>query len=332
MENPESLDYNLFLLGSGFTRAVFPDAPLNKDLLQTVIKSSPKSHLMKYQKQYNTNDVEVLLTRLDLEAHNNQEIEVDRKAIERDLVEYFQQFRFKKEILQNNSWLESIAKELFKKNDAIITLNYDCFLEGLLDYYEVWSPNGYAAIDTFFSKQLPQNPKNILIYKIHGSEHFIISSAYPDPSKRAISFDVNSSIYPQSGNRRCYDGGIINPESYIIAPSFVKIPNECIEWMMIEALNKAATAKNLIIIGCGLRPEDSFLWLLVTNFLYQRKMGRRLIIVDLQAKEIKAKISNHYFEDIEEFSVKAILFTNGLASDCDRLIKCLDNLRKEEVN
>jgi hypothetical protein len=346
LENSQSSNYNLFLLGAGFTKSVFPNAPLNKDLLPLLCEGIACATLKRYYKEQKTNDIEILLTHLDLEIlrpKRREQIALQqvRKAIEQQLAKYFGQFRFglrKKDVLgtEENSWLEPFSKELFNEHDAIISLNYDCFLEGLLDHYEVWSPNGYAAIDTFFSKDLPENSKNILIYKIHGSENFVIAGAIDNTEKKGLSFEVNSSIYPQSGKNRSYSYGGRDACPYIIAPSFVKIPHEDIERMMNEVLTKAALAKNLIIIGCGLRPEDSYLWFLITNFMSQNDPDRRstedksIIIVDPKAKEIEERINSRYFGGIEGFSVKITLFSNGLAFDCDQLIKHLNNLRKPQ--
>lgn len=320
---------NLFLLGAGFTKAVFPDAPLNKCLLQAVMNYSPSSPLQKYCREYKTDDIEVLLTRLDLEILNNQTPKNDREIIENDLAEYFRRFRFgasEKEILQKK-WLESFAKELFRENDAIITINYDCLLEGVLDYYKVWSPSkGYGAADvkvdvpgTYFEK-LP-NPKNILVYKIHGSENFQtcnIQNIHIDPNH--IGLIVNSNIYPKSGANS--NLGVIESRSYIIAPSFVKTFYPQIQRMMIRALQAAGKAKNFIIIGCGLRPEDSFFWLLLSAFLEScipEKPQKKFIIVDPNAKEIKNKIAKQYMwinDDLIkpidkqiEFAVKELIGT-----------------------
>ena len=210
-------------------------------------------------------------------------------------------------------------------------------LEGVLDYYKVWSPSkGYADVKV----EIPgnafeglSNPKNILVYKIHGSENFLTCGIkHEDIDPYQISLEVKQEIYPKSGVNSPL--GVVSDQSYIIAPSFVKTFYPQIERMMIGALCAATKAKNFIIIGCGLRPEDSFLYLLITNFLSSNDTDRRatedksIIIVDPKAKEIEAKINDHYFGGIEGFSVKATLFSNGLASDCACLTEYLNNSRK----
>jgi hypothetical protein len=308
LKNKETQVNNLFLIGAGFTKAVFPDAPLNEDLLSVLCKGTQCTTLKRYYRERKTNDIEILLTYLDLEilrpTHKQQALQQVRKDIEQQLAKYFEQFRFKEEVLKENNWLEFFTKS-FNRNDAIITLNYDCLLEGVLDYYGVWSPKGgYAVLDNnpLLGSEFPQNERNIRIFKIHGSEHFIEASGIPNREKTAIDFPVYESIYPRSGKNRHFNYGMgqeIRP--YIIAPSFVKIPHEDIELMMIKALKAAASANNFIVIGCSLRPEDSFLWLLMTSFLNQPPANRKVVIVDPCAEMIAKKVVGHYFVDINRF-------------------------------
>lgn len=331
MKNAESAINNLFLIGAGFTKAVFPNAPLNKDLFPIICKNAPSitTTLKKHYKELNkTNDIEILLTRLDLGIHipkakRQTDLKTVRKTIEQQLAEYFQQFRFgnNKDKLKETEWLELLAKEVFADNDILINLNYDCSLEGLLDYHKVWSPNGgYAGIRNP-PWDVPSNPKNIRIFKLHGSEHFIEAGGYPNKEKTEISFPVDESIYPRSGKNRFFQYGLndLGRRPYIIAPSFVKVPHQDIELMMIKALKVAASVKNVIVIGCSLRQEDSFLWLLLTSFLNQPINKRKLVIIDPYAEKIKSKICAHYFVDISNF-INITLFSDSLQSVIKQLI------------
>jgi len=67
METHTAQINNMFLIGAGFTRAVFPNAPLNKDLLAVLCKGSACTTLSKYSRKYKSKDIEILLTHLDLE-------------------------------------------------------------------------------------------------------------------------------------------------------------------------------------------------------------------------------------------------------------------------
>jgi hypothetical protein len=328
---------NLFLFGAGFTKSVFESAPLNADLLQNLIRNKPQSLLRHYQKTYQTNDIEILLTLLDLEiaqseirnqANDNRNPRKDRLRINEEIASYFQQFRFQEGIIHDKSWLETLASKLFRNSDSIITLNYDCFLEGLLDYFEVWSPNGgYASVRNILADSLPQNPKSIRVYKIHGSENFIESGMLPNKVQTAISFEINAEIYPKSGAYTHFGGGMIEPKPYIIAPSFVKIPHVTIADMMTKALKCAGSAENMIIAGCGLRQEDGFLRLLLVSFLNRPSTNsRKLILVDPSAKEIEEKISSYWIGKLSDVVLLHQMPT-GLESSVSNLIKELHDNR-----
>lgn len=286
---------NMFLIGAGFTKAVFPKAPLNNDLLEKLIKYCKNKDiptpLKKYKREYKTDDIEIILTKLDLEIagsrqNNTKSIEDDRKTIGKQIAGYFMTFVFNEERFNKNKWPCNLAK-LFSDKDAIVSLNYDCFLEGLLGCSGLWDPTGYAHVKHPLFKPENPNPRNILVYKIHGSSNFRIF-------QKVIIPIIDDAIFP------CSEECVIPFNSnetplYIIAPSFVKIPHPQIERMMIEVLDVADKAKNFIIIGCGMRPEDAFLWLLLTNFLCRPDKNGRIIIVDPYADSIKEKINRHYW-------------------------------------
>jgi hypothetical protein len=139
-----------------------------------------------------------------------------------------------------------------------------------------------------------------------------------EKDKKYVSFEINGEVYPRSGKNGVSTEGI-DPEAYIIAPSFVKTPHGDIEHMMIQVFDIARKAENFIIIGCGLREEDSFLWLLLTSYLYHFKNNRKLIIVDPYAEEIKTKICDRNSMDIKKH-VNIKLFSNKFEVVFEQLI------------
>lgn len=291
---------SIFLLGAGFTKAVIPQSPLNTELLEAISKEGGKT-LAKYKNKYKMDDIEKLLTQLDLEVAENDKIRKDRYAINTEISSYFSKFRFSEINSAIPSWLETFALNVLNQNDYIVCLNYDCLLEGALDNFGVWSPNGgYARINNPLANTIPENPKNIRIYKIHGSENFVESSVIgKNPEQTAIGFHINPTIYPKSGAHSYFGGGAKDPKPYIIAPSFVKIPHVDIAAMMLDLLKVAETAKNFVIIGCGMRLEDNFLWLLLTRFLNKVSDTRhRLVILSPSSENIWKRISNYWVGDI----------------------------------
>lgn len=320
---------SLFILGSGFTKAAFPQAPLNDDLLRAVVNHGGTT-LAQYHERYKTDDIERLLTQIDLDASEFSKQKEDRVKINSEISVYFSKFRFSQISHPPPSWLQTFAFNVLKPNDAIITLNYDCFLEGALDNYGVWTPNGgYARFENpNADRSIPKNPKGILVYKIHGSENFVESLVGNNPAQTAIGFQIDGSIFPRSGTNRNFGGGVLHPLPYIIAPSFVKIPHVDIAAMMLEALNRAETARNLTIIGCGMRREDNFLWLLLTRFLNEILPQRKqLIILGPSANTTLEKISNYWVGSIQRFA-DVVNIASGLECSIEQLCSALADTGK----
>jgi hypothetical protein len=329
----------VFLLGAGFTKSVFPEAPLNKDLLPIICKGSPCTTLKGYHSEYKTNDIEILLTYLDLEILHTTEsrrisLQTVRKTIDGDIAQYFKQFRFKAGHLKEKNWLETLATRLFKENDAIITTNYDCFLEGLLDYHKTWHPkNGYVnALDPRIktnSPETPENPKGIKFYKIHGSEHFReckVSDEKGETGQTIIGFIVNEDIYPVSGKDSNLGWVEKSCKEYIVAPSFVKIPHVQIADMVNKAVSAAQNAKNMVICGSRLRDEDSFLQLILTGFMnggFQNK--KKLIIIGPEACVTLEKIKNFLVGNIKH--INFISIPKGIKEGLVDLIKLLEDCK-----
>jgi hypothetical protein len=300
---------NVFLIGGGFTHAVFPcRAPLNKGLLRALIRKRANTPLKTYRKAYGTDEIESLLTRLDLEINGlgdslhrapRRRLRSDRHKIDRELAEFFEQFRFGK--CQNaiapkkRLWLDMFAQEALRRHDVVITLNYDCFLEGLLDSHSMWCPStGYGPVRTPVPGSevgTAANLKSILVYKIHGSENFRSLPKRYD-KRGEVMAEVNGEIFPRSGEAsliRVYHG-----RTRVIAPSFVKQLPRQMQSMMVMALQAARLATNMIIIGCGLRPEDNHLWLLLASFAGSPTSRKRVVVIDKNADAIRRRIRTEY--------------------------------------
>lgn len=91
----------VFIIGAGFTKAVFPEAPLNRDILTVLAKGATDSASYKLLQRYHTDDIEIALTKLDadiassdnsLEQPDNKLHEL-RRQVEADLGKYFESYR-----------------------------------------------------------------------------------------------------------------------------------------------------------------------------------------------------------------------------------------------
>jgi hypothetical protein len=185
-------------------KAVFPTAPLNSEFLSQIVGTKPNdSPLGQVWSKYGSSDIEVLLTRFDLDLLTGKS-------------EFVRQFRFKQDV----EWLRPLTR-LIADNDVIISLNYDCFLEGFLDFHAAWSPKGgYNTIDSApWDDSLPDNPHDIRILKIHGSESFRRSSFYNKPKTLTVGLKINEALFPRSG-KKLHFGCRPDDGAYVIAPSF----------------------------------------------------------------------------------------------------------------
>lgn len=293
----------LFIIGSGFTNgATHGAAPLNKDVLRSIQPTAPDVW-DDLTARYSTEDIEVALTKLDLDIisspQNHEFVDLRRKA-EASLSTFFTRFRYNDDILHKSPWLLDFMQGSFVKGDAAVSLNYDCLLEGLLDRCKLWSPyDGYGR--TWAVKSVPSEPNlsPVTVLKIHGSENFHRDAVHGTQTEQAISFTIDDSIFPVSGRLQHFClPGIVSKKA-IIAPSFVKVFPSALLCLMVEALDIAQKAETLVLIGCGLRPEDTFLYLLLWHFLGATK---RIFIVDPDADDLGKRIS-----DTLEYDVARIL-------------------------
>jgi len=305
---------NFYIFGAGFTKSIFDYAPLNDQLVNALLDLNPSSPLKSLSEKYGTQDIELLLTKLDIDIQQGQHESELRICINTELAEYFQQFRFKSAILNNKKWLEEFALNIFHKNDVILNLNYECFLEGLLDYLEIWNPNqGYGTIENMLVGEENINTNNIQILKIHGSENFTLQNYFDKPECASLSFEFNKQIFPKSaahsflGPRSIpmHSSNKNSAKPYIIAPSYVKIPTVEISYLMLDAMEAIQKSKNVIVVGCGLRPEDSFLWLLLTRFLrHPEWKKRKIIIISPEANSLGTRIKQYWGVNVNDSVVE----------------------------
>jgi hypothetical protein len=138
----------------------------------------------------------------------------------------------------------------------------------------------------------------VTVLKIHGSASFTNTPIQGKPGARLVDFVFNEHFFPRSAKNA--NLGWKDAEGvYLIAPSYVKVPNVRMAYLMLDALAASTKADNLIIIGSALRPEDAFLTLIVTNFLHQPSSQRRkVIIVDPSANSIGDRIKEYWVVNV----------------------------------
>jgi hypothetical protein len=188
--------------------------------------------------------------------------------------------------LAQYAWLTDSLLPSFEAGDVVINLNYDCTLESALDLADLWTPNGgYPGLMSAAFDGVAKSAIEVL--KIHGSCSFIIAPAFDNPDVQSVGFVINEHFFPKSGrNRQLNFGGGLGRRC-LIAPSYVKAPTVDIYVLMRRALDAVRDAERLVVIGCSLRPEDTFIRLLITQFFTDANWQmRQVIIVDPQAKRV----------------------------------------------
>lgn len=329
----------LFIVGAGFTRAIIETAPLNRDLLAAVVKQHAPT-LRRYAEQYKERDIEKLLTLIDLNcasaagnADKEQEAALeDRYRINAEIANYFSSYRIARLQSDLPEAALTFATSVLRLRDSIVSLNYDCLLDGLLDQAGVWTPNGgYGRITNVLGNDpVPPNPLGITIFKIHGSENFVESRVWRKDELRqtVLGFSIEESIYPKSAKHVYIGGGMYEPQQYIIAPSFVKMPHVDIAALMIDLEEHVTKCRHLVVIGCSLRREDSFLWLLLTRFL-NRQSSRplSLTIVDPHPQPIMDRIRSFWVGDVEK-AARVSLIENSWVNAVGELTSALAAARE----
>ncbi len=294
---------NLFVVGSGFTRAAFPDAPLNRDLLKALVAKGNRSSA-KLMELYRAEDIEIALTRLDCDISLEEasgggggRARRLRDSVEAELAGYFLEYCASEQLLAESPWLTALLNHGIKPGDVAISLNYDCLLEGALDCLGKWSPRGGYGLPgrhpLVESKDFRKSPVTVL--KIHGSASFVIAPIIGDEVSNSIGPILNGTLFPRSGKNRVFGFGGGAGRQYVIAPSYVKVPAVEIAYLMLSALDAARKAKNLVFIGTSIRPEDQFLTILMTRFFSRRGWRQRRIVVVSPSAEVVCERIRRYW-------------------------------------
>jgi hypothetical protein len=317
-QNDHPTPNSLYLIGTGFSKGICPRVPLNNELLPELLKCKYSPELEEYSTLYPTDNIEELLTWLDIKSAKSKRVGEARKRINDALAQYFSQFCISAICDTSKKWLKRFAEEVLQPNDAIVSLNYDCLLEGALDSYGVWTPNGgYYYVTTHPHSTIPKNPNGLLLYKLHGSVSFKESPVLKTTNQTGIGVIITEELFPVSGKLHYHDFGGPNAPTYLIAPSFVKIQHHDIRRIMLEVLKIAESSSRLVIIGCGMRPEDSFLRLMIASFYKQRE--KRLTIVDPEPYRIKNAINESWKGDGGVF-LDPKLIAGGIETAIDELL------------
>ena len=130
---------NAFMIGAGFTKSVFPDCPLNDDLLEVLTREKPNGAARVLRDTYNETKIEVVLTKFDCDNPDSNPL---RQELEKEVGDYFSRFCASDKLMADQPWVASFVTDVFKEADVVTSLNYDCVFEGVMDLGGKWTPNG----------------------------------------------------------------------------------------------------------------------------------------------------------------------------------------------
>lgn len=288
----------VYLLGAGFSNALTDGkAPLTGDLGKKLENSFPDE--IKQRFNFVQDNVELFFTKLDLEILSLKQLKQDcskleeiRRKASREIVNIFatkQLFCLENGKIKIPESADRACKILFRKNDTILTVNYDCALENILFVQNKWSTIGGWSKFRFNQDNENRDKKlNIEILKLHGSINFVLVATLDgdnfDYNKLQLKWFVDKELFPNCHETTSWEGEIVE---YIVLPSYLKqFEYSKIVSLWREAVFKVREADKIVIIGCALREEDYLLRFLL-SFVNQ---SSKIIIIDPSAENIKNKL------------------------------------------
>jgi hypothetical protein len=289
---------DLFLLGAGFSRSMYPHMPLMSDLTDKL--AGHKS----VQRWQSLGNIEEILTYLgqslpwdaDSDAYRNR---ADFFEITRLLAEEISERQSR---APEDDILDHPMTPLFKRwhenQTQIITLNYDSLVEeGLFKLFKV-QPKDYFPVMLTNAQSRDgvgllggYHKPTVTIYKLHGSvtwyysgnESFYGESIFIGP--RQLPIDSNDP----------YRRGLLDKVPLIVPPTFEKssfFRNETIRAVWKLAGKAIQATDRIIIVGYSLPDSDLMMrYFLKANFIGKNK--KEIIVVD-PTKEVFRRLRRHF--------------------------------------
>lgn len=285
---------NVYLLGAGFTRAIIGNrAPLTHELMSQLDISKFPEIREEYERTFP--DIEQFLSILDLKIlrfrrTNNSLpdcLNNVRENIVRQIISQVDTETLRVDNLDGYPLLKCFLEKV-PRNSYILTLNYDCVLDQGLYHTRRWSPFGGYCYPTFPHTGNENDSKDrILLLKLHGSSNF----KDVEEGQEYFNIEITDRIFPSIHANINSDP---SDKPHIVVMSYVKRFHNGIMDLWREAISFLKEAEKLIIVGCSLREEDTFLRFALYHF--GMKENTRKFSVEIVDKgkhscsEIKGKV------------------------------------------
>jgi hypothetical protein len=289
----------VYLVGAGFSNAITDGkAPLTEKLGELLKDTFPEDIRRKFN--FSLENIELFFTKLDLEILHLKRVKQDYSRLEEirrnasleivNILTTKQLFCIENAKIKISDSANKICKVFFRKNDTILTVNYDCALENILSAQDKWSTIGGWGKDFRFNQDTENRDQkqNIEIFKLHGSINFVLVANLNgnefDYNNPQLKWRTDKELFPNSLGETGWQEEI---KEYIILPSYLKhFEDPKIVSLWKEAVSSVHEADKIVIIGCALREEDYLLRFLL-SFVNQ---SSKIIIIDPLANSIKDRL------------------------------------------
>lgn len=252
----------VYLLGSGFTRGIVgEDAPLNDDVMENISKPPFSLKLIWYKTRPN---IELYLSYLDLKwraVKSTKRKDKIRKYREKVIYEIRNRFDDKKLLVSDVNQYPDLDKFVrsIPACSYIITLNYDMVLDQGLWLNKVWHPSGGYHLSTFPAEEENSHYKNIKVIKPHGSVNFWVPYQEDEQNKQDNPYIELSEKYFMDSYSHINKRNESNEKPFLVPMTYIKVFRNGLMSLWREAIKEIEQAQKLVIIGCSIREEDSFL-------------------------------------------------------------------------
>ena len=336
----------VYFLGAGATKAVAPDAPLNKDLVKNAIidfvKSKEAQLLLDFiadlfhrknptidNQIWNLLDYIIQKGKSPTSKYNLEQI-IDLRRCLLHLV--IREFQKSLEVVEPRIY-EMFINKIQNTHSAIISTNYDILIDSALS--KMMSLNYGAKVRTritggfadagglqrpgAYESGIPLNQGKIPLFKIHGSLNWLYCSKCDEVD---ITTDKGA-VRTLSGDYYCFNRNCTNKyEALLITPTmfknyenrFIKETWECAEKALIDA-------DCLVFIGYALKDEDYQIRCLLMKALLNKTSGySNIIVIERKPKNktdelyLEENIKKRYEDLYERIDFRAIGFTGYLDS------------------
>ena len=303
-----------FLLGAGFSKAVFPDMPTMNELfeqLKPVVGMEDGVSREVYE--YSSGNVETLLSYYAVPNPSDDDIEVLRKRIvtarlEQRIGSVLQCREGHLDRLAPSTNLgEKLVDKWRKQQCHVLTANYDTLVEQLSDVlddaqvsvlYPIPIVSSQAAMGTD-PRGTWHSSSDLTLYKLHGSVSWykLQGESNSDPIYGHIGFGAGT-ITPSEkllGNRRCFIAPPVLDKSTLLG-------HERMRNLWQQAKNNAlAPADNLYVIGYSLPETDMAMRTLLWESRRPKERGEQLRKIPLYVVNTDRWLAEHYVKMLGDY-------------------------------